>query len=117
MSKRNSPAPRPTLAGEWEILLADSQAAAGWDVLCKQQPGPLRDLYDRLTVDPRYTPNRQHQGPLKRPLDKARVGGVELAQWQFEMAGGARVWYAIDDEKKRVWVTKASARHPNETKK
>ena len=42
--------------------------------------------------------------------------GTPLEQWQYEVAGGGRVWYAISDADSTVWITKASARHPNETK-
>lgn len=44
------------------------------------------------------------------------IKGKPLEQWQFEVAGGGRVWYAISDVDTTVWITKASARHPNQTK-
>jgi hypothetical protein len=40
---------------------------------------------------------------------------VPVSQW-FELAGGGRVWYAIDETTHTVWITTATARHPNETK-
>ena len=43
--KRNdrvAPPPRP---GEWEIRYATSEAANGWEDLCRQAPGNTRDAY------------------------------------------------------------------------
>lgn len=116
MSKRNSPAVRPAKADEWSILLATTDAAKGWDVLCKQQPEPLASLYDSLTAGPRRSANRERQGPLKSELATAVIKGETGPQWQYELSGGGRVWYAIDDTNRTVWITKASPRHPNETK-
>ena len=44
------------------------------------------------------------------------INGELLEQWQYKISNGGRVWYAIDDKTRVVWITKASASHPNETK-
>lgn len=116
MSKRKSDAVRPPKAHEWRIRHHSTEAAKGWDNLCKQQPGPLATLFDKLTADPRAAENRDKQGRLKGQLSEVPIDGNDMEQWQYELAGGARVWYAIDDAEQTVWITKATARHPNETK-
>jgi len=115
-SKRGSQALRPRKPGEWLIRHASKDAADGWTNLCAQQPGNIATLYDRLAKDPRQIDNRDRQGPLKGDLGRATVNGEVLEQWQYEIAGGGRVWYAVQDNDRVVWITKAAARHPNETK-
>ena len=41
--------------------------------------------------------------------------GQKLEQWQYEVTGGGRVWYCIDDESHRVLLTLAMTGHPKET--
>lgn len=115
MTKRGEPVPRPPKAGEWRILAATTDAARGWDHLATQAPGPLATLYDKLTVDPHAIENRDRQGPLKGALGSVTIKGVVLDQWQYEITGGGRVWYAADASKRTVWVTHAGTGHPKAT--
>ncbi len=115
-SKRGAQALRPRKPGEWLIRHASREAADGWTNLCAQQPGNIATLYDRLATDPRQVDNRDRQGLLKGGLGRVTVNGKVLEQWQYEIAGGGRVWYAVHDDDRVVWITKAVARHPNETK-
>ncbi len=41
--------------------------------------------------------------------------GVWRDQWQCEVTAAGRIWYVVDDEKRLVWVTLASASHPKGT--
>lgn len=66
-----------------------------------------------MTSDPRRTADRQHQ--LKGKLGEVVVNGKKLDHWQIEPTGGGRVWYAIDDEERTLWVTQAGPGHPKET--
>lgn len=118
--KRNDPARRPPAAGQWLIKHATSDAAKGWEHLCRQIPEAVAALYDRLSEDPRATVNRARQHPLKGTLGVVIVKGVTLQQWQFEITGGGRVWYAPQPMVGRgapgiVWITLASPGHPGET--
>lgn len=115
-AKRGSQALRPRKPGEWLIRHASKEAADGWTNLCAQQPGTIATLYDRLARDPRHVDNRARHGPLKGDLGRVSINGAVLEQWQYEISGGGRVWYAVHDSDRVVWITKASARHPNETK-
>lgn len=116
MSKRKDAAIRPPKNGEWIIRHATTEAAHGWDNLCTQIPGVLATLFDKLTSDPRTIDNIDRQGLLKGQLAVTTVNGSQFPQWQYELPGGGRIWYVIDDQKRTVWLTKVTARHPNETK-
>jgi hypothetical protein len=107
-------APPPT-AEEWDLRFGDSAAVDGWNDLCAQAPGPVRDAYDALVRNPRDTsrPGRQHR--LKGSLASRMVAGVALEQWQFEVTGGGRLWYCIDDARRRVILVLASTKHPKPT--
>ncbi|MGW4529892.1 hypothetical protein ACWEOI_02980 [Nocardia sp. NPDC004340] len=63
--------------------------------------------YDDLT--------RQHS--LRGALGHVEVGEMRLDQWQYEVTGSGRIWYAIDDERRIVWVTLAGTGHPRQTDK
>ena len=38
-----------------------------------------------------------------------------LEQWQYEVTGGGRIWYGIDDKRHLVWLTRAIVGHPTAT--
>lgn len=115
MSKRGELAPRPPSAGQWKLKLANNQAATGWDDLCRQAPGPLAIAWDHLADDPRQVHNPDRQGRLKGSLAHTTVGGTEYDQWQYEVTGGGRIWYVIDDDSRTVHITLASTGHPKQT--
>jgi len=66
-----------------------------------------------LTSDPRHIDQRQH--PLKGSLGMVKIAGSALEQWQYELTGGGRIWYAIDDDNRTLWITRAGAGHPKDT--
>lgn len=43
------------------------------------------------------------------------MNGEPMEQWQYEVTGGGRLWYCIDDEKRTVWLTEAAPGHPKAT--
>jgi hypothetical protein len=112
--KRNdrvAPPPRP---GEWEIRYATSEAAKGWEDLCRQAPGNTRDAYDVMRTNPRPPQDGRHHR-LRHDLATRKFGGQELEQWQIEVTGGGRVWYLVDDEARTVWLVHAGTGHPKAT--
>jgi hypothetical protein len=113
--KRGDRAAPPAIAGEYELRFAESAAADGWEQLARQAPANLRRAYDALRVDPRskISPERQHR--LKGSLASASWKGQELERWQYEVTGGGRIWYVIDDERRTVWLTYAGTGHPRAT--
>jgi hypothetical protein len=115
MGKRGERVARPPRRGEWELRFGDSEAASGWEELCKQAPGPTGEAWDAMSRDPRdrTNPGRQHR--LRGDLGARTVKGKILEQWQFEVTGAGRIWYCPDDAAHVVWVTKASTGHPKAT--
>ncbi|MEV4710543.1 hypothetical protein [Micromonospora sp. NPDC049374] len=113
--KRGDRAAPPALAGEFDLRFADSAAADGWEHLARQAPGNLRRAFETLRVAPRSrtSPERQHR--LKGTLASAGWKGQELERWQYEVTGGGRIWYLVDDERRTVWLTYVGTGHPRET--
>lgn len=50
-------------------------------------------------------------------LGLVKVGASTLEQWQYEVTGGGRIWYAIDDDARTLWITQAGTGHPKQTDK
>ncbi len=61
----------------------------------------------------RDEPSRHHR--LKFDLAVVKVDGVPLEQWQYEVTGAGRIWFAIDDANKILWITQAGTAHPRRT--
>jgi hypothetical protein len=38
-----------------------------------------------------------------------------LEQWQYEVTGGSRIWYVINEEKMTIFVVAAGTGHPKAT--
>lgn len=113
MPKRGERVPPPPGPGEWDLRFAEGHAADGWEKLCAQSPGPARTAWTALRTAPRDRSQRQHL--LKGDFAARSIGGRRLEQWQYEVTGGGRVWYCIDDEPRIVWLTLASVGHPRRT--
>jgi hypothetical protein len=102
------PRPRP-----WLVRAVDRRACQGWQQLLAAAPENLDRAWVAITCDPRDIDQRQH--PLKGMLGVVKVGGSSLEQWQYEVTGGGRLWYAIDDEGRTIWITRAGTGHPKQT--
>jgi hypothetical protein len=76
-------------------------------------PDNLDRAWTALTSDPRHIDQRQH--PLKGALGTVKVGGAALEQWQYEVTGAGRIWYAVDDDARTLRITRAGAGHPKQT--
>ncbi|OGO58256.1 MAG: hypothetical protein A2Z32_00420 [Chloroflexi bacterium RBG_16_69_14] len=113
MPKRGDRVAPPPAAGGWDLRFGDAAAVDGWDQLCRQAPGPTLAAWTTLRTDPRRRSERQH--PLKGELGIRSIGGRMLDQWQLEVTGAGRIWYAIDDERRVVVLTLASVGHPART--
>lgn len=113
MPKRGDRVAPPPARGEWDLRFGDQRAVEGWDRLCSQAPGPASAAWTALRTDPRARSQRQH--PLKGDYASRSVGGREIEQWQYEVTGGGRIWYCIDDERRVVYLTLAIIGHPRQT--
>lgn len=113
--KRRDRVASPPMAGEWDIRFGNNAVASGWDELCRPASGNARRCFDdlRSTPTPRPETNRQHR--LKGGYRERDFGGRTLPQWQYEVTGGGRVWYLVDDHKHLVWLTYAGTGHPKAT--
>src|SRR5690606_6982656 len=113
--RKDCVAPPPTVQ-QWDVRYLTSEAVQGWEDLCRFAPGPTYECWESLRSNPTKprNPARQHQ--LKgRNLAQRDIEGRTLEQWQYEVTGGARVWYCPDPMKRTVWLTYASASHPKVT--
>ncbi|MFC7385196.1 hypothetical protein [Sphaerisporangium rhizosphaerae] len=97
----------------WVVRFADRKAAEGWQHLLRQALENLDRAWVAITSDPRHVDSRQH--PLKGALGTVKVGGEVLEQWQYEATAGGRIWYAIDDAQRTLWITRAGTGHPKPT--
>jgi hypothetical protein len=113
VAKRKERVAPPPKAGGWDFRFATSDAVKGWDQVCAAAANNARTAWDRITTDPRQRDQRQH--PLRGSLGRRTVGGKELDQWQYEVTGGGRLWYCVDDAARTVWMTDASTGHPKAT--
>jgi hypothetical protein len=84
------------------VRAIDRQAAAGWSALLAQIPENLDRAWIAITAAPRNRDDLSRQHPLKFDLKTVKVDNVELEQWQYEVSGGGRIWYAIDDARKTM---------------
>ncbi|MCP9621450.1 hypothetical protein FOH10_28885 [Nocardia otitidiscaviarum] len=105
---------RPT---GWVVRLIDRQAAKGWETLLTHAPGNLDRAWVAITADPRCRDSLARQHPLRLDLGHVDIDGVAMEQWQYEVTGGGRIWYAIDDARRTVWITQAGTAHPRQTDK
>lgn len=103
----------PPAKGGWDFRYATSDAVTGWEKVCAAAPANARVAWERITTDPRDRTERQH--PLKGSLGTRTVNGQEMEQWQYEVTGGGRLWYCIDDSKRTAWLTGATTGHPKAT--
>ncbi|MFE9693114.1 hypothetical protein [Micromonospora sp. NPDC005806] len=113
--KRGDRAAPPAVDGEYELRFADSAAADGWEQLARQAATNLRRAYDLLRADPRSKASSECHHRLKGSLATAQWKGQALERWQYEVTGGGRIWYLIDDDRRTVWLTYAGTAHPRET--
>lgn len=113
MPKRGDRVAPPPAMGEWDLRFGDNAAVDGWEQLCSHAPGPVLAAWATLRTDPRHRGVRQH--PLRGDLATRSIAGRVLDQWQLEVTGAGRIWYAIDDERRLVVLTLATVGHPTST--
>ncbi|PPJ30138.1 hypothetical protein C5E45_11065 [Nocardia nova] len=113
--KRLDRAAPPAVAGEFEVRFATSDAAQGWDELAQQAPTGLRRAFEAIRANPRARTNPDRHHRLKGTLKTGMWKGTSLEQWQYEVTGGGRIWFLIDDARGTAWVTYAGTGHPKAT--
>jgi hypothetical protein len=110
--RRERVAPPPSATG-WDLRYGTSDAVDGWEQICSAAPANARVAWEKITEDPRSRTERQH--PLRGGLGSREVSGRTMAQWQYEVTAGGRLWYCIDDDRRTVWLMDAMVGHPKAT--
>lgn len=118
MSKQ-SRVPRPIRKVEYEIFFASKHAERGWQDLNATTLNALATAWEFLTRTPQERSERCHE--MKAELARITRGNIDHERWQYELPGGARIWYWVVAPSKsksgQVWLEQVHTRHPNETKK
>lgn len=109
---RVAPPPRP---GGWEARFATSEAAKGWEELCRVARGNTCEAWIVPTERPTSPENPARQHRLRGQLATRDISGQTLNQWQYEVTAGGRIWYCPDEQRRIVWVVAATPRHPKTT--
>jgi hypothetical protein len=110
--KRGDRVPPPSTEVEWDLRYATKEALA-FPEMEKQFPGNCGEAKSRLKVAP--TTRTDVQKKLRGSLGTRIIAGVEMDQWQYDIASGARLWYCVDPDKRVVWLTLAAMGHPKAT--
>jgi hypothetical protein len=103
---------RPLKSSEFAIEHVTSQAATGWCDIVATQKSSAVYAWERLTKAPNQSDPKCHQ--LKGQLATIVRDGVEHDQWQYELSGGARIWFYV--EGRTVKIVNVFTRHPTQTK-
>ncbi|WP_210407812.1 hypothetical protein [Allokutzneria sp. NRRL B-24872] len=105
----------PGRPGGWEVRFATSEAAKGWEELCRTARSNTWEAWVVLTERPTTPENRARQQRLKGSLKHHEIRGRTLEQWQYEVTAGGRIWYCPDQETSTVWLVVAGPGHPKIT--
>ncbi len=118
MAARGKSVARPLKRSEYELVFAANDAAKGWRDLCATQGNAMADAWDYLTRTPDAA--RPPHGQLKGRYATVTREGERYTRWQYELSGGARIWYWIEPPtgkgRGRVLLERVTPHHPNETK-
>ncbi|GAA5137006.1 hypothetical protein [Pseudonocardia adelaidensis] len=96
------PEGNPAGPGGWEPRFATSEAAKGWEELCRVVATPMEEAWAVVAG----RPARRRHG-LRGRLAEREIGGRTLRQWQYEVPGEGRIWYCRDAERRVAWVVAA----------
>ena len=112
---RTTSVTRPTKRTEYAIIFATRQAEKGWRDVLATTLNALTDAWDDLTANPLRNDTVCH--PLKGTLGTVIVDGITHVHRQYELPGGARIWYYVTDGHPGiVHLLDVHTHHPNQTK-
>lgn len=114
-AKRGDRIAPPARPGAWEARFATSEAAKGWEELCRVARANTWEAWVVLTERPLDPENRSRQHRLRGRIAEREISGRALEQWQYEVTAGGRIWYCPDPERRVVWVVAAGPAHPKST--
>ena len=113
--KRNDRVAPPGRPGVWEARFATSEAAKGWEELCRTARSNTWEAWVVLTERPTAPESPSRQQKLRGQLGSRDVFGRTLEQWQYEVTSGGRIWYCPDPDRRITWVVAAGTAHPKIT--
>lgn len=113
--KRGDRAAPPRVGAEYDIRFDNAESANGWDELGRAAPTNLRRAYETIRATPRPIPSTERHYRLHGSLSTASRRGADLEQCQFEVTGGGRIWYLVEETTRTVWITYAGTGHPKAT--
>lgn len=114
MSKRGSRVERPVATTEYSVEFGSREASGGWRDLLATKRNAMVEAWDALTTDPLRNDPTCH--PMKGRLATIERAGEVHARRQYELPGGARLWYYVMEDDRRVVLVQAFTAHPNQTK-
>jgi hypothetical protein len=92
-AKRGDRVAPPARPDGWEARFATSEAAKGWEELCRAAQANTWEAWVVLTERPTQPENPSRQHRLRGQLAERQIGGRTLPQWQYEVTAGGRIWY------------------------
>jgi hypothetical protein len=105
----------PARQGEWEVRFEETDAARGWEELCRQAPANTFATWMTMRRSPVPPADSQRQHRLHHELGTGMMKGRALDRWQIEVTGAGRVWYLVDHDNRTVWIDHAGPGHPKAT--
>jgi hypothetical protein len=105
----------PRRPGGWEARFATSEAAKGWEELCRTARSNTWEAWIVLTERPILPETSARQHRLRGQLGSHEVKETMLEQWQYEVTSGGRIWYCPDPQAQVVWIVAARTGHPKVT--
>jgi hypothetical protein len=113
--KRGDRAAPPPGPGDWDVRFKTTDAAQGWEELCRQAPGNTLQAWAVMRRTPVPRTDSPRHARLHGRLSTTLAGGRRLAHWQIEVTGAGRIWYLVDAEKATVWIGYAGPGHSKAT--
>lgn len=116
MSPKRGDRVAPPAAGDlWDLRFATTEAARGWEELCRSVPANALVAFEELRNRDDHPSATARHHRLKGDLASAIHGGRSMEQWQYEITSGGRIWYLVDAGRRTLWFKLASTSHPRLT--
>ncbi|MEY9840195.1 hypothetical protein [Streptacidiphilus sp. EB103A] len=113
--KRGGRAAPPPVDQEYDIRFANTEVADGWEHLGRQAANNLRRAFERSVPTRVQWTAPTASTDFKGNLGAAAFKGQILERWQYEVTGGGRIWYLLDDATHTALITYAGTGHPKAT--
>jgi len=110
---KRPPGPRPPGKFSYPVHAKNRSVETQWQALCSSYAQNARRCYDHMARTPSDRPRNLDRGMMLR--GSRRLGGRRL--FQYEVGGGARVWYTVDEERHIIIVQEVHIGHPKATER